>query len=67
MITNTALIERLMRYVKIDTQSDEDSAPQPSTAKQHDLARLQRQERKPADHRKLPGPKYRPDRRPVAR
>ena len=40
MITNTLLIERLMRYIKIDTQSDEESAAQPSTPKQHDLARL---------------------------
>ena len=40
MITNTALIERLLRYVKIDTQSDDEGAFQPSTQKQHDLARL---------------------------
>lgn len=40
MITNTALIERLLRYVKIDTQSDEEAVSQPSTQKQHDLARL---------------------------
>ena len=40
MITNTALIERLLRYVKIDTQSDDEAASQPSTQKQHDLARL---------------------------
>ncbi|MBQ8052236.1 MAG: peptidase T [Lachnospiraceae bacterium] len=40
MITNTALIERLLRYVKIDTQSDDEAASQPSTQKQNDLARL---------------------------
>ena len=40
MITNTSLIERLLRYVKIDTQSDEEAASQPSTDKQHTLARL---------------------------
>ncbi len=40
MITNTALIERLLRYIKIDTQSDEEAASQPTTEKQHDLARL---------------------------
>lgn len=33
-------IERFLRYVKIDTQSDENSGANPSTAKQHDLARL---------------------------
>lgn len=33
-------VERFLRYVKIDTQSDEDSQTAPSTAKQHELARL---------------------------
>ena len=32
--------ERFLRYVKIDTQSDEDSQTRPSTVKQHDLAKL---------------------------
>jgi tripeptide aminopeptidase len=32
--------ERLLRYVRIDTQSDEDSASYPSTEKQLDLLRL---------------------------
>ena len=36
----TEVIERFLRYVKIDTQSDEDAQTQPSTAKQFDLARL---------------------------
>ena len=40
MTTNTELIERFFRYVKIDTQSDEEIASQPSTAGQHNLARL---------------------------
>ena len=40
MIKNKELIERFLRYVKIDTKSDEDSGCVPSTAKQHDLARL---------------------------
>jgi len=31
---------RFLRYVRIDTQSDEDSATYPSTAKQLDLLRL---------------------------
>lgn len=44
MITNTALINRLFRYVKIDTQSAEEVAAQPTTAKQHDLAGLLYQE-----------------------
>lgn len=34
------LIERFLRYVKIDTQSDDESLTHPSTAKQRDLARL---------------------------
>ena len=34
------VLERFLRYVKIDTQSDEDSGLSPSTAKQHDLARI---------------------------
>ena len=34
------LIERFLRYVKIDTQSSETSELSPSTAKQHDLAKL---------------------------
>lgn len=40
MTTNTELIERFFRYVKIDTQSDEEVSDQPSTARQHKLARL---------------------------
>lgn len=36
----TEVIERFLRYVKIDTQSDEDSQTHPSTAKQHVLAKL---------------------------
>ena len=35
-----SLIGRFLRYVKIDTQSDEESATHPSTAKQRDLAAL---------------------------
>ena len=34
------LLERFLRYVKIDTQSDEDSTSSPSTEKQKDLARV---------------------------
>ena len=34
------VIERFLRYVKIDTQSSEDSITSPSTAKQHDLAKI---------------------------
>lgn len=33
-------LERFLRYVRIDTQSDPSSATYPSTAKQHDLSRL---------------------------
>ena len=40
MIKNQDLIDRFFRYVKIDTQSAEDTGTQPSTAKQHDLAKL---------------------------
>jgi len=35
-----ALLERFLRYVKIDTQSDDNSPSNPSTEKQKDLARL---------------------------
>ena len=40
MIKNKALIDRFISYVKIDTQSDEESGLSPSTAKQHDLAKV---------------------------
>jgi tripeptide aminopeptidase len=36
----TNLLERFLRYVRIDTQSDETQATSPSTAKQLDLCRL---------------------------
>ena len=36
----TSLIERFIRYVKIDTQSDEESAEHPSTGKQRNLAKI---------------------------
>lgn len=36
----TSLLERFLRYVRIDTQSDESSSSVPSTAKQLDLCRL---------------------------
>ena len=35
-----APVERFLRYVRIDTQSDENSGQSPSTAKQHDLAKV---------------------------
>ena len=35
-----SLIERFIRYAKIDTQSDENSDTHPSTKKQHKLAEL---------------------------
>ena len=34
------VLERFLRYVRIDTQADEDSTTYPSTAKQLDLSRL---------------------------
>ena len=34
------VIEKFLRYVKIDTQSDDTTGTSPSTAKQHDLAKL---------------------------
>ena len=40
------LIERFLNYVRIDTCSDEESSTSPSTAKQHDLAKLLVQELK---------------------
>ena len=36
----SSVIDRFMRYISIDTQSDEDSPSSPSTAKQFRLARL---------------------------
>ncbi len=36
----TSILERFLRYVQIDTQSNEDSETYPSTQKQFDLARL---------------------------
>lgn len=36
----TSLLERFLRYVRIDTQSDETSSAVPSTSKQLDLCRL---------------------------
>lgn len=40
MIENQSLLERFYRYVKIDTQSAEDTGKQPSTEKQFELARV---------------------------
>src|SRR5579884_1992493 len=39
-----SLLDRFLRYVQIDTQSDESSTSYPSTAKQFDLLRLLEQE-----------------------
>ena len=38
------VLERFLKYVQIDTQSDETTGISPSTAKQHNLARLLKQE-----------------------
>src|SRR3954469_14032532 len=40
----TTLLDRFIRYAKIDTQSDENSKSSPSTAKQLELCRLLRSE-----------------------
>ena len=40
MEEQSSLIERFLRYVRIDTQSDEESGKHPSTDKQRDLAAL---------------------------
>ena len=45
-IPTKEMIERFFRYVKIDTQSDENSTTYPSTAKQLDLSRLLEKELK---------------------
>ncbi len=34
------LLERFLRYVAVDTQSDDDSTTSPSTEKQKDLSRM---------------------------
>ena len=39
-MTKTSVLDRFLRYVVIDTQSEEKSATYPSTAKQFDLLRL---------------------------
>ena len=38
--TRRGLLERFLRYVRIDTQAEEDSSTYPSTAKQLDLSRI---------------------------
>ena len=38
------VIEKFLKYVKVDTQSDPDSGTSPSTMKQHDLAKILRDE-----------------------
>lgn len=38
------ILDRFLRYVHVDTQSDEESASQPSSAKQFDLLRMLRDE-----------------------
>ncbi|MBR4831471.1 MAG: peptidase T, partial [Butyrivibrio sp.] len=38
------VIEKFLRYVKVDTQSDPNSETSPSTMKQHDLARILKKE-----------------------
>jgi tripeptide aminopeptidase len=38
--TRQQLLERFLRYVKVDTRSDENSATSPSTEKQKDLSRM---------------------------
>jgi tripeptide aminopeptidase len=43
-MTREDVIEKFLRYVKIDTQSDPETGASPSTAKQHDLAKLLRDE-----------------------
>ena len=42
------ILDRFLRYVAIDTQSDENSESQPSTAKQFNLLKLLQQELPPA-------------------
>ncbi|SFB30149.1 tripeptide aminopeptidase [Acetitomaculum ruminis DSM 5522] len=46
MIKNKKLIERFLKYVSIDTQSDEDSESSPTTKKQFDLANILAEELK---------------------
>ena len=38
------ILDRFLRYVSVDTQSDENSETQPSSAKQLDLLRMLRDE-----------------------
>ena len=39
-MTNIDCIEKFLRYVKVDTQSDDTTGASPSTMKQHDLAKM---------------------------
>ena len=43
-MNNIDVIEKFLRYVKIDTQSNDSTMTHPSTAKQHDLAKLLKDE-----------------------
>ncbi len=43
-MTKIDCIDKFLRYVKIDTQSDDTTGTSPSTMKQHDLAKLLKQE-----------------------
>ena len=55
------LLDRFLRYVRIDTQSDEDSDSYPSTAKQLDLLRLLATELKELGLRVIENPKPPPE------
>jgi len=44
MMNKPDVIEKFLRYVKIDTQSDDTTGTSPSTMKQHNLAKLLRDE-----------------------
>lgn len=39
-MSNSKIVERFLRYISVDTKSDEDSATSPSTMKQFNLARM---------------------------
>ena len=44
VVIPSSLLDRFLRYVKIDTQSDEESTLTPSTTKQYDLLNLLKKE-----------------------
>ena len=52
----SSVLERFLRYVRIDTKSDETSPTSPSTSRQLDLSKLLEQECRELEHHHLGHP-----------